>query len=276
MNLKRIQFIIDYFDTHREEHFVYVIIHSLLNCLTEEEITFLYFDIAIRKKSLKKSIESYVAKKTSNKPKRTFDRTAKILLKKYPKQSYREQLITRTFLSNFIQSLPKSTIKIFFDLLINSERKVDRQKANGVAHLIWDDEVEGHLRANLRKYNDEESLIPLVINLKEKDLCDLAQDLWNTDFPQPRIKNLITKRVENEPLDRLKFLETVDPSYYMQILNKKGKRIGRKTIARLLKTVNEHNRNYIIWCLGLTGDWSLVTKQLRKRTMTTSTYINGL
>lgn len=265
MDTKKIEFVIDYFDSHHGDDFVYVIIHSLLNCLTEEEITFLYFNNDSSEKSLKKTIESYIGKRTSNEPKRSFDKIAKSLLKKWPEQSYREQLTTRTFLSTFIQSLPKSTVRTFFDLFINSERKHDRQKATSVAYLIWDDEIEGHLRANLKKYNDEGSLIHLIINLKGKDLCDLVRVIWKTNFPQPRIKSLISKQLENEPLDSIKFLEKIDPSYYIQILNKSGKKIGGETIKRLLKTMNEQNRNYIIWCLGLTGDWDLVTEQLKSK-----------
>jgi len=168
---KKLEFIENYFYDHFEDDYFYIILHSLLNCISEIEIQVLYFENATGNPVLKKTIESYIIKRTTNEPKRQFNNVAKKLLNEYVNQDYSTQITTRTFLSQFIRTLPKVTIQFFFDTLIKSERKFDRHRANEVADLILTDEVKGQLLNNFNKYKDEYSLIPLINNFEKDELC---------------------------------------------------------------------------------------------------------
>jgi hypothetical protein len=147
-------------------------------------------------------------------------------------------------------------------LLIHSDRKYDRNRANEVADLIWNDEIEGLLIDNFHKYKDEYSLLPLINNLKEENLCQLIENYWTSEFPTQRIKSNIVKKISKLDIEYFPFLKERDILFYIQVLNIKKIKISDLEINKLLNTVNEDNKYYLIWTIGMTGEWKLITKYI--------------
>lgn len=263
MDTTRLDYIDNYFLENADNFQLYIILHSLFNCITEEEITFLYFQYTKGNPYLKKTIESYILKRTTNEPKRNFIKIGKKLLEDFPQKDFRGQQSIRKFLSQFIRTLPVSIVKEYFDLLINSEKKWDRHQANNVADLLWDNEIEGKLLDNFYKYKDEYSLLPLIENLTPTDLGNFSVDNWTKDFPSARLKSRILKKVLSSKFDNYSFLEEIDPTYYLQAITIRKKSISEKLIKKLQKKLTPENKYYLIWCLSQTGDWNLVTKHLK-------------
>jgi hypothetical protein len=264
IDFKKLEFIESYFFEHCEDDFVYIVLHSLFNCLTEYEIQSLYFHNAKGNPTLKKTIESYIVKRTTNEPKRLFDNIAKSLLNEYINQDHQTQVTTRTFLAQFIRTLPKSTVQTYFDLLIVSERKYDRHRANEVADIIMSDEIIGQLIDNFYKYKDEYSLLPLINNLDGEDLCLMMEKCWTLDFPSARIKSTILKKISNLEIDYFSFLKDRDMSYYLQVLNLKQIRISDIQIKKLIGTATEENKYYLLWTIGMSGNWKQTIKYIEK------------
>ena len=260
--VNKLEFIENYFYEHYEDDFFYVVLHSLFNCISDNELKLLYFQNAKGNPILKKTIESYIVKRTINEPKRQFENIAKTLLNLYPEQDYKIQVTTRTFLTQFIRTLSKKTIRHYFDLLIHSERKYDRHRANEVADLIWSDEIEGYLTDNFYNYKDEYSLLPLIKNLEESKLCVLIENYWTKDFPSPRLKNSIIKKIANLESDYYSFLKERDVSFYIQVLYLKKIKITENEIKQLLEAVTDENKFYLIWNIGMTGDWKQTVKYI--------------
>ena len=259
---------LEYIETYFYEYFgsdlFYIVLHSLFNCISEDEIQSLYFQNAKRNPAFKKTIESYIVKRTTNKPKRQFDNVAKSLLNDYINQDYHTQVTTRTFLAQFIRTLSKSTIQTYFDLLIISERKFDRHRANEVADLILSDEVKGQLIDNFYKYKDEYSLLPLINNLNDKDLCIIIEKYWTKGFPSARIKSDILKKISNLEINYFSFLKKRDVSYYLQTLNLKQIDISDIEIKKLIATATEENKSYLLWTIGMSGNWKQTIKYIEK------------
>ncbi|MGX7686029.1 hypothetical protein ACWA1C_02595 [Flectobacillus roseus] len=261
---KKLEFIENYFFEHCEDDYFYIVLHSLFNCLTESEIQMLYFQYAKGIPALKKTIESYIVKRSTNEPKRQFNKVAITLLKEYADQDYQTQITTRTFLAQFIRTLPLSTVQTYFDTLILSERKFDRHRANEVADLILTDEIKGQLIDIFYKYKDEYSLLPLVDNLSSEELYVIIEKVWTKDFPSPRLKNSILKKISNLEIDYFSFLKEMDISYYLQILNLKQIDISDIEISKLVKTANQENKYYLLWTIGMTGKWNQTIKYIEK------------
>ena len=97
-DIKKLQYIENYFYEHVEDDFFYVVLHSLFNCITERELQVLYFEYAKGNPSLKKTIESYIIKRTTNEPKRSFENVALTLLNNYSEEDYHVQVTTRSIL----------------------------------------------------------------------------------------------------------------------------------------------------------------------------------
>lgn len=264
MDIKKLEYIENYFYDHCEESFIYLVLHSLFNCISEAELTTLYFNNAKGNFALRKTIESYIVKRTTNEPKRQFENIAKTLLDEYPNQSYHIQLTTRTFLIQFIRTLPTKTIRNFYDIFIQSNRVYDRLRASSVADLIWSDEVEGDLLRCFNKYKDEYSLIPLIENLEPESLCNLMERYWTKDFPSARLKRDIVNKITQLPIEKLNFLKELEISFYVLALSKKGIVITEKEIKLLLKSLTDENKYYLIWSLGLSGNWKQTTKYIEK------------
>lgn len=257
-------FIFDYYLAHREEDDIYLTLHALFNCISEQEITELYFDQARAEPVFKKSLESYIVKRTTTQPLRRFDKIAKKLLADYPHEPYEMQLQLRVFLMSFMRSLSPEIIRTFYDLLITSDRVIDRRRAGEVADLIWCDEVEGNLWDNFHKYKDEESLIPLVKNLSDAGLCDLMEKCWTVGFPSYRLKNAVVPRLAKLPADRLHFLKKVEPAYYVRAMVLQGKKVSTTVINQLIKTIPAGESKFLVWYIGLTGDWDLLIKHISR------------
>lgn len=262
IDIKKLEYIENYFYDHHEDDFFYIVLHSLFNCISEEELQVLYFENARGNTELKKTIENYIVKRTTNEPKRQFEGVALTLLNIYQKQDFHTQVTIRTFLSQFIRTLSTKTIQQYFDLLIHSDRKYDRHRANEVADLIWNDEIEGLLIDNFHKYKDEYSLLPLINNLKEENLCQLIENYWTSEFPTQRIKSNIVKKISKLDIEYFPFLKERDILFYIQVLNIKKIKISDLEINKLLNTVNEDNKYYLIWTIGMTGEWKLITKYI--------------
>jgi len=184
------------------------------------------------------------------------------LLNKYLEEDDQSQITTRVFLSKYIRSLSTTTIQLYFDLLIHSNRKYDRHRANEIADLIWSEEIEGLLTSNFHKYKDEQSLLPLIKNLDDEKLCLLIEDYWSKQFPSVRSKSLIVKKIANLDIDYAAFLKERDVSFYIKVLNIKKVEISEPLIQQLLESVNEENKYFLIWTIGMTGNWMLITKYI--------------
>jgi hypothetical protein len=197
-------------------------------------------------------------------PKRRFDQIARRLLAEYPAQPYESQLKNRVFLTGFIRSLPKQTIQIYFDLLIASERIVDRRRAGAVADLISSDEVEGKLWDNFHRYKDEESLIPLMNCLSEADLWQLMKKCWRAEFPSYRLENTQLSRINTIAVKELEFLKSRDPAYFIRAMAIKKGKVNARTIRQLVKMAKEEQKKFIVWYVGLTGNWDWVVKQINQ------------
>jgi hypothetical protein len=269
VDINKLEFIENYFYDHFNDDFFYIVLHSLFNCISDNELKVLYFENAKGNPVLKKTIESYIVKRTTNEPKRQFENIAKTLLSIYSEEEYQTKLTIRTFLSQFIRTLSNETVRQYFYLLVHSEKKYDRHRANQVADLIWDDEIEELLIENFNKYKDEYSLLPLIDNLKESKLCEQVEKYWTQDFPPARLKSSIIKRIAKLELDYLTFLNERDISFYIQVLNIKKIRIKEDEIELLLKSATEENKFYLIWTLGMTGDWEQTKKYMEKLSMKT-------
>lgn len=263
-DIKKLQYIENYFFDHVEDDFFYIVLHSLFNCISETELQVLYFEYTKGNPALKKTIESYIIKRTTNEPKRNFENVALTLLNKYPEEDYQTQVTTRVFLSKFIRTLSTRTIQLYFDQLIQSNRKLDRHRANEVADLIWNDEIEGQLIDNFLKYQDERSLLPLIENLDEEILCLIVKNYWSKEFPSDRIKSKIARKISKLDIDFISFLKERDVSYYIYILNLKKIKISDSLIQQLVKTVNEENKYYLIWTIGMTRNWKQITKYIEE------------
>lgn len=266
LDFQKLEYIENYFYEHHEDDFFYVVLHSFFNCLSEDEIQTLYFQNAKGNPALKKTIESYIVKRTTNEPKRQFDNVAKSLLNNYVNQEYHTQVTTRTFLAQFVRTLPVSTIEIYFNLLIGSERKLDRHRANEVADLILTDEIRDKIITNFHRYKDEYSLLPLINNLENEDLCLIIEKYWKIDFPSARIKSNILRKICNLEIDYFSFLKERDTSYYLQVLNLKKIAISDKDITKLISTETEQNKFYLLWTIGMTGNWKQTIKYIEKLT----------
>jgi len=263
MDMTKLDFIDNYFLANADSSHVYIVLHSLFNCITEEEISILYFYYAKENPDLKRTIESYILKRTTNEPKRNFAKIGKILLSDYPKKEFREQQSIRKFLSQFIRTMPLPIIKEYFDLLIDSDRKWDRHQANNVADLLWNDEVERKLIDNFLKFEDDYSLLPLIKSLDPIDLGEFISSIWSKDFPSAKLKSQIVKKIANSKFDDLVFLEDIDPTYYLHAITIRRETISDVLITKLQKNLKEENKYYLIWCLSLTRDFKLITKYLK-------------
>lgn len=260
MDKYKLEFIENYFYEHCEDEFIYIVLHSLFNCISDSELQILYFENAKGNPVLKKTIENYIVKRTTNEPKRQFDNIAKTLLNDYINQDYATQRTIRTFVSRFVRTLPKKTIQLFFDLLIFSERKLDRHVANEVADLILSDEVKEQLLTNFYKYQDEYSLLPIINNFESEELCLLIEQFWTSDFPSNRIKSTIIKKISELDIDCFSFLKENDIVFYYQLLNIKKIVVSEVEIKKLLKNVTEENQYYLLWTIGMSGNWKQTTK----------------
>jgi len=252
----------DYFLTHHEEEDIYLSLHALLNCLSEDEIGELYFEHCAVNPELKRSVESYIHRHSQTRPRRSFDKIARRLLAAYPKESYDFQIKVRVFLTGMVRNLSTQTIKTFFDLFITSQRVIDRRRAGEVADLIFSDEVEGKLWDNYYQHRDEESLIPLVRCLPPNDLCKHMKNCWTATFPSYRIKNQVIDKISAVEVTHLAFLKKRDPSYYVRAMVLKGRKVAAGPINRLKKTLPDDQQKFIVWYLGLTQNWDLVWKHL--------------
>jgi len=210
-------------------------------------------------------VESYVNRRSESEPRRQFDKIARRLMAAYPAEPYEVQIRIRVFLTGLICNLPKETIVVFFDLFIKSERVIDRRRAGAVADLIFSDEVEGKLWDNFHRYKDEESLIPLVNCLSAGDLCQLMEKCWSLEFPSYRLKNTILAKIANAPGKRLDFLKHREPAYFFRAMAFKKVKIDAQTVNRLEKTMKDEQKKFIVWYLGLTGDWNLVLKHIKRK-----------
>ncbi len=259
------EFISDYFLTHKDDDDIFLTLHALFNCMSEDEITRMYFDHCAANSELKKTVENYINRRTVSEPRRCFDKIARRLLVAYPGETYGTQLKIRVFLTGLIRSLPVQTIRLFFDLFIESARIVDRRRAGAIADLILSDEVEGKLWDNFYRYNDEESLIPLVTCLSPDDLCQLMEKCWTLEFPSYRLKNVILSKITKSLPRRLVFLKEREPAYFLRAMAFRQIKVDPKIVSQLGKTMTEEQKKFIVWYLGLTGDWGLVTKYIKSQ-----------
>jgi hypothetical protein len=257
------EFISNYFFTHKGDDDIFLTLHALFNCMSEEEITRMYFDHCMANSDLKKTLENYITRRTVSEPRRYFDKVARRLMAAYQGEAYGAQLKIRVFLTGLIRSLPVQTIRIYFDLFIQSERIVDRRRAGGVADLILSDEVEGKLWDNFHRYKDEESLIPLVTCLSPDDLCRLMEKCWTLEFPSYKLKNVILSKITKSLPRRLAFLKEREPAYFLRAMAFKQIKVDAKILGQLGKTMTEEQKKFTVWYLGLTGDWRLVTKYIK-------------
>lgn len=262
MDTSRLDFIDNYFFENAENDHKFIVLHSLFNCITEEEITTLYFHHARGNTDLKRTIESYILKRTTNEPKRSFAKIGKKLLADHPEKDFKEQQSIRKFLSQFIRTLPEPLIQEYFDLLISSERKWDRHSANNVSDLIWNEDVEGKVLDNFYKYQDEYSFLPLIKNLTPTELGTIAAKFWTKEFPSARLKSQILRKIAQSEFDNYSFLEKHDPTYFLQALTIRKKPITEKLIKQIQRKLTSDNKYFLLWCLSQTGNWKLVTKYL--------------
>jgi hypothetical protein len=261
---KKLSYIENYFFENEEHEFLYLVLHSLFNCISEEEVAQLYLYNSRGNPKLRKTLESYVVNRTIKEPKRQFNAIAINLLDAYGESDYRAQIAIRVFVSKFVRTLPKETIVRFYETLVSSERKLDRHQANSVADLIWSDEIAGELIGNFYKYKDEYSLLPLIQNLEPRSLGELAKKFWTKDFPRPWLKRSILMKISSLSMENFEFLRIDDPLFFTQILSLKKGGFSEKEIRTLLKSFIGNDKYYFIWNIGLSGNWEQITYCIEK------------
>jgi len=265
MNTRRVEFILDYISNHADDEFFYLNLHSLFNCLSEQDISSIYFQYGREISLLRRTIESYVVKRTTSLPLRNFDSVALELIKSYPDTDPKSQVAIRVFVSQFIRSQSKSVVKAYFEVLIHSHKIVDRRRAGEVADLIWDEKVEEMILENFSKYGDEDSLTPLAQSLNIIGLNSLLKRHLTPSFPSYRLKAQIAKRLVKLPVADFEYVKETDPCYFTQLMATKRLKVDRATIKLLKEAMS--GSVYTVWYLGLAGEWNTLVAEIKKQNL---------
>jgi len=261
-DLSKFAFIKQYFLDHENSKGCEVMVYSLLNCISEEEITVLYFDYTTDYTHFKDIVKNYIIQRATCEPIRAFNLLARRLLDIYVGEVYFKRLLIRKFLSQFIRATSTDIIKDYFDILSKSDMTVDRYIASKVADLLWSDEVKALLIANYHRKPDEYSVAPLIEWLEPELLCDLAKQYWTPTFPLLKQKKAILKRIIHLDDSYLSFLKERDPFSYLESLTMRNIGITEDDMSTIPQSLTEQEKNSLLWNLGLTGNWERMVKYL--------------
>ncbi len=169
------------------------LVHSLINCLSDQEFFSLWDSEYYADSSFRKLLIRNLEKR-SNLKSDYFISKAKELFLNIESVSHKEFIKYRFFISSII-SLCDNDFKLeFFQFFINSHRSVDRKQAIKVIDDIWDDEVSKTLKNKFEKYSDYEYLSLLMLNGEGDEIVDKIVDHhWDRSSPSYEFKIKIMK-----------------------------------------------------------------------------------
>lgn len=230
-------------------------IYSILNCMSEQDIEILFFDYGLEE-IVVKYIEKYIHEQG-----REYKEVTSHLLNEFEQNDVRERRNLRETLLAIIPYTDNSFQIQYFNLLANSENKIENRRAAQMSYLVWNEEIQQKIVDLYRENRDVFIAAVLIDNLSNEDISSYFKELWHESLRNSYKQKLIDKSNLMEA-DLEDFLKRISlKSYLLSLLKRKE---GLDEIEKNYEKVAYEERTYIKWMAGKMRCSDLLVKLIEK------------
>ena len=110
---------------------------------------------------------------------------------------------------------------------------------------------------------NESYLKSLIIFGNEDLLAMNIQKIW-LQKPSGYLKNKIVKKLMNNHIKKMDFIESIDPEHFLFILCNSKQVIEDKILMKCFNEISEEIKHFAIYNLSKTGKWNLIEQEVKK------------
>lgn len=170
-----------------------------------------------------------------------------------------------TVLVGLIDYIHPSVSLNLFNVLIDSQSKLDRNRASQIAAILFDENIEQKLWESWHKYNDIPVLRVLASNSTLNSLKKRFSEIWHNEGIPFKFKNEALKKIAVSDFNSIEFLKDTYPVSYLTACVAADRDLQEEfidDIVRKAKSLRE--LGYVIWCVGKLGKTELIMKFLNE------------
>lgn len=166
-----------------------------------------------------------------------------------------------TVLIRLIEHIPSQVAVELFNLLINSQSKLDRNRASQIAEFIFNNEIEQKLWDSWHCCHDNALLRVLAKKTTLESLRVRFAEIWHTESIPFRFKNEALKRLAAFDFNAVSFVENDKPVSYLTACVAANITVRDDFIEKLVKNAQSiRELGYVIWCTGKLRKTQLLLK----------------
>ncbi|UUW07244.1 hypothetical protein NLG42_14140 [Flavobacterium plurextorum] len=236
-----------------------LLIHSVLNTI-QLSILIDYY-LIVPNNDLKASIESNLLKRIE-----TYNYSSKIYSKLHRElinSDYSKRQRIRIILYALLPNLKKIHYEDFFETFYNSKYQNDIKYALKIYDNVTNTKRDNIL---LRDYEetDNESYLKAFIEFGNEEILAInIEKIW-MQKPSEYLKNRMVKRLMNNHMKRLEFIEQINPEHFLYILCNSRKEVKDETLIKCFSEISDEIKHFAIFNLSKTGRWKLIENEIKK------------
>lgn len=234
------------------------VIYALFLCLTDEELGKLYID-SINVTTIRDLAKKHILKRVEGGNINPFIPFIEQLFSQLETAKGHRRTSIRVMLYDLLDYLPEHFATQFFDAMIDSPRKSDRNRAYATPKLIMSEERKRKLWQKWNEYREEECLLILIQFGEIDDLASVFRKIWETENISYKTKNELLRRMAKYRFDVIKSLKDTNPISYLYgavIANQNLSNQQATELALRAETLQE--LGFALWCLGKLQKWDSI------------------
>lgn len=236
-----------------------LLIHSVLNTIQLSKLIQYY--LTLPNNDLKASIESNLLKRID-----TYKYSSKIYSKLHNELidcDYSKRQRIRIILYALLPNLKNIYYEDFFETFYNSKYRNDIKYALKIYEDVANPKRDNILLKDYQE-TDNESYLRALIEYGNEDLLAMnIQKIW-LQKPSEYLKNRMIKKLMNNHIEKLEFIEQINPEHFLYILCNSKQETKDEILIKCYNEISDKIKHFAIYNLSKTGKWKLVENEIKR------------
>ncbi|MCK8143435.1 hypothetical protein MW871_16205 [Flavobacterium sp. I-SCBP12n] len=236
-----------------------LLIHSVLNTVKLPNL--IQFYLTVPNNDLKKSVESNLLKRIE-----VYKYSSKVYSKIHKELidcDYSKRQRIRIILYALLPNLKKIYYEDFFDTFYNSKYRNDVKYALKIYKNVANPKRDNILLGDYYQTDNESYLRALLLYGNENILVMNIEKIWSKN-PSEYLKNRIIRRLMNNNIEKLEFIEQINPEHFLYVLCNSKKETKEEALIKCYNEISNEIKHFAIYNLSKTGKWKLVENEIKR------------
>lgn len=236
-----------------------LLIHSVLNTIPLSNLIQYY--LTVPNNDLKNSVESNLLKRIE-----AYKYSSKVYSKLHKELidcDYSKRQRIRIILYALLPNLKKIYYEDFFETFYNSKYRNDVKYALKIYEYVANPKRDNILLEDYNQTDNESCLRSLLVYGNEDILAKNIEKIWSKN-PSEYLKNRLVRRLMSNHIEKLEFIEQINPEHFLYVLCNSKKEIEEETLINCYNEISDESKHFAIFNLSKTGKWKLVENIIKR------------